>query len=122
MESDVPAAVLRLFWDVDPAAIDLDAHRDFVFERVMSRGSWEAMCWLRQRYPVEALAAFVSRDGRSKLSPRDLAYWSLVCGVDTPSEPGGGRPRWAASVEGVHSHERVDIDRVSPNQSLVPKT
>ncbi len=91
----VPESVMRLLWDVDPASIDLDRDRFFVFERVMARGNWDAMTWLRRRYTSEDLRAFVLEQGPNKLAPRDLAYWRVVAGVEAPSEPGGARPRWA---------------------------
>jgi hypothetical protein len=91
----LPPFVARLLWDVDPSALDLGRDTSLLFERVMSRGSWEAMQWLRATYPQSALADYVRREGARRLSPRDRAYWALVCGVDIESEPGGGRPRWA---------------------------
>jgi hypothetical protein len=91
----VPESVSRLFWDVDPASLDLDRDRAFVFERIMSRGTWDAMTWLRDRYDLEAIRAFVREHGARKLAPRDLAYWALVAGLDVVAEPGGARPRWA---------------------------
>jgi hypothetical protein len=96
----IPDAVARLLWDVDLQRLDLDRDSFVVFERVMSRGTWEAMKWLRERYPVGELADFVRDRGRRVLSPRDLAYWALVCDVDLgPAEgdAGGGRPRWAGT-------------------------
>lgn len=45
-----PAAVTRLFWDVDPDGVDLERHRAYVMERVMIRGNWEAMRWLLATY------------------------------------------------------------------------
>lgn len=91
----VPDCVTRLFWDVDPAEVDLDEHADYVLERVMSRGSWEAMRWLRRRYADEVLVSFLERRG-DRLSPRDRAYWSLVSGLGRVEAPGGGRPAWAS--------------------------
>lgn len=95
MEVRIPPSVARLLWDVDPDQVELERDRELVFERVMSRGSWDAMQWLRARYPREQLADFVLREGQRRLSPRDLAYWALVCDVDLPARPGGGRPGWA---------------------------
>jgi hypothetical protein len=95
--ASVPPAVERLLWDVDLSQVDLDRDRMLVLERVMSRGTWEAMVWLRGRYPKEVLADFVREQGARRLSPRDLAYWALICDVDLPSAPGGGRPPWAGS-------------------------
>jgi hypothetical protein len=94
VQGDLPAAVASLFWDVDPSSVDLEAHRDYVIERVMTRGGWEAMKWLRRTYDRDQLGAFLLRKG-SRLPPRELAYWSLIAEVDLLAGPGGGRPRWA---------------------------
>ena len=93
----LPEDVGRLLWDADLARLDLDRDQDsrLVMERVMSRGTWDAMQWLRRRYSKESLAAFLRVHGARKLAPRDRAYWALVCDVDLPVEPGGGRPSWA---------------------------
>jgi len=46
----------------------------------MTRGTWVAMIWLRHTYSREELADFIERRS-DRLTPRDLAYWSLICGV-----------------------------------------
>jgi len=89
-----PDAVSILFWDVDPLTVDPAQHRDYVMERIMTRGTWEAMRWLRRTYSREQLADFVRRKGR-RLTPRDEAYWALVAGVELTQRSGGGRPSWA---------------------------
>jgi len=94
--SRFPEEIERLFWDVDPNAVDLAVHRDYVLERVMTRGTWDAMRWLRQTVPSSDIADFLDRRG-DRLTPRDLAYWSLMCGVRRPIPPGGGRPPWAGT-------------------------
>jgi hypothetical protein len=95
----IPEDVVRLLWDVDVASLDLDRDRVLVFDRVMSRGTWEAMKWLRRRYAKASLAEYVRDRGRRVLTPRDLAYWALVCDVDLGQavDAGGGRPRWAGA-------------------------
>jgi hypothetical protein len=91
----LPEFVSRLLWDLDPTAIDPDRDAALIFERVMTRGGWDAMKWLRARYPRERLASFVRAEGARRLSPRDLAYWALVCGLEAKPGTGGGRPSWA---------------------------
>ena len=88
-----PSCVRRLFWDVDPETVDLDKHRDYVIERVMAHGTWEAMCWLRDRYVSEVLADFIRRRG-ARLAPREEAYWALITGVGVAPRRGGGRAPW----------------------------
>ena len=95
MPPPLPDFVSRLLWDVDLSRLDLHRDAALVFERVMSRGSWAAMKWLRSRYSREELAEFVRQEGEKRLSARDLAYWALVCGVDAKVGSGGGRPSWA---------------------------
>lgn len=89
-----PPDVVRLFWDVDPERVDLHLHRDYVMERVMSRGGWEAMRWLRESYPPAEIGDFLVRKG-GRLAPRELAYWSLIAGIELSSPRGGARPPWA---------------------------
>jgi hypothetical protein len=95
VQASLPESVARLLWDVDSTRIDLHRDAALILERVMARGSWDAMKWLRAQYSREEIAAFVRGEGARKLSPRDLAYWALVCGVDTVVGAGGGRPSWA---------------------------
>lgn len=95
MDGSLPRSVAQLFWDVDPASVDLKAHGDYVLERVMSRGGWAAMQWLRATYSRDELASFLERKGNHRLAPRELSYWSLIAGIDSPARTGGGRPEWA---------------------------
>ena len=90
----LPAEIVRLFWDVDPVGVDLDRHRDYVMARVMARGGWIAMGWLRRAYTPEVIADFLRRKG-SLLAPRELAYWAVIAGIEMPIPRGGGRPSWA---------------------------
>jgi hypothetical protein len=95
VDAPLPDFVARLLWDIDPARVDLERDAPLVLERVMSRGSWEAMKWLRARYSREKIAEFLRQHGERRLSPRDVAYWSAVCGLGAPAGVGGGRPSWA---------------------------
>ncbi len=96
MTGSVPDAFRSLFWDVDLTAIRLPEHTDYVVERVMSRGTWSAMCWLRAAFDEPTLRGVLARRG-DRLAPRERAYWSLVLGAPHVPRPGGGRPSWAGS-------------------------
>jgi hypothetical protein len=90
----IPAELTWLFWDVDPGAIDLARDRDYVLERVMTRGDWRAMRWLVATYPPPDLATFLRARG-DRLPPRERAFWCLIADVPCAQTPGGGRPSWA---------------------------
>ncbi len=90
----IPTELAWLFWDVDPMQIDLERHRDYVLERIMTRGDWFAMRWLIAHVEKPMLADFLLRRG-DRVAPRDRAFWSLIAGVPFRAMPGGGRPSWA---------------------------
>lgn len=46
--------------------------------RIMARGDWQAMVWLRKVYSVEKIRNFLFRKGWKVLPPRELNYWALV--------------------------------------------
>lgn len=99
MTAEIPPDVIRLLWDVDPHSLDLSraGDRDLVMERVMARGTLDAMLWLRSRFAKDELAAFIREKGHARLAPRDLAYWALISGVPRAQASGGGRPPWAGA-------------------------
>ena len=78
--------------------MELPKHSDYVLERLMQRGDWDAMRWVSQNFDAETLRDFLDRKG-VRLAPRERAYWTLVSGAPSElhplNEPGGGRPSWA---------------------------
>ncbi len=89
-----PTEIARLFWELDPATLDLGRDRDYVMERLMTRGGLDAMRWLVATYPPSQLGDFVIRRGQ-RLAPRERAFWALMAGIRIEAGPGGGRPAWA---------------------------
>ncbi len=59
----------------------------------MSRGTLEAMRWLRATYSVGQLADYLQRRG-DRIAPRDRAYWRLIVGLPREQAVGGARPPW----------------------------
>ena len=97
MDAVIPEGLRGLFWDIDPLAIELPKHADYVIERIMTRGGWDAMCWLRRAFSRGDLAEFLGRKG-ARLPPRERAYWHLIAtGSRATAVPGGGRPSWAGT-------------------------
>jgi len=74
-----------LFWEYDPGVIDVKRHADLIIGRVMERGSWASMLWLRKTYSEEKLISFLAKRGRRVLPPRELNYWAFMSGV-SPDE------------------------------------
>jgi hypothetical protein len=104
-----PEFLFDFFWEYDPTTIDLAAHADLIMNRIMSRGTWEAMIWIEKNYSQRQIASFLRRQGRTKLPPRGLNYWAFICGV-----PSGTRRRWICELrKSPHAWRTVDRQDVN---------
>jgi hypothetical protein len=51
----------RLFWDVEVATLDPEAHEDFILGRVLTDGDWATVRALRAEVGDRVLRAFLER-------------------------------------------------------------
>ena len=83
VSDSLPEMLRPLFWDSDFEQISWREHRDYVVRRVLSAGTWEAVCWLRARLDDVALRAWIEQHEGRGLSSRQLRFWEVV--LDLPS-------------------------------------
>jgi hypothetical protein len=72
----------RLFWDVDPTALDPHAHEDFILGRVLSEGTLEMIQAVRALVGDDGLRAFVKR-APHRLDRRSLRFFQVVLGLSS---------------------------------------
>ena len=89
MSAQLPTFLHRFFWEYDPEKIERNKHADLIKSRIMERGSWQAMVWLKSAYSDEELMDFLCRKGNRILPLRELNYWAMVSGVSDEM-----RKRW----------------------------
>ena len=77
----LPPDLYRFFWEYDQQRIDIRKHRELIMTRIMARGDWRAMTWLRKVYSGKKIREYLFRKGWKILPPRELNYWALVAGV-----------------------------------------
>jgi hypothetical protein len=92
---ELPSAVRDLLWDVAPAEMRLPRHRDFLIGRILARGTWAAVEWLRRELTDAAIAEYLQRTRGRLSSPRRLRFWELVLGLDDGAVSG-----WIAGRRG----------------------
>ena len=80
-EAPLPTFLHTLFWEFNVKGIDIVQHADTIMGRIMERGNWQAMRWLRTAYHSEQIVSYLERRGRRVLSPREVNYWAFVSGV-----------------------------------------
>ena len=84
---NLPEFLQPLFWEYKLHSIDTEKHSFTVMSRIMERGSWEAVNWLKKIYTNEQIKDFLMQKGKDTLPPRELNYWLLISDV-TPEERG----------------------------------
>ncbi len=65
--SAISGKVSMLFWDVDPATLDLEFQKDFIIERVLNMGDEDALKWLWQKYGPRTIYGTVTKSRRLTL-------------------------------------------------------
>jgi len=88
-KNSVPQSLYPLFWDVTPEKIDILKHSATIMDRIMKRGDWNAMIWLKKTYTSEQIVSYLKTRGQRVLPLRELNYWALISEV-APEE----KNRW----------------------------
>ena len=98
----LPESLESLFWDCDPHTLTWERNRSFIIRRILDRGSWDAIRWLRQAVGDQAIREwFLTKCGRG-LDPRKLRFWGLI--LDLPEHK---VDEWVREAEQSTWHQRV---------------
>ena len=65
-----------LFWDVDPAKIDVDKNARYVIERILDFGDEHELSWMNRYYSEEKIKDVVKKS--RVLFDKSRYFWSLV--------------------------------------------
>ena len=81
--AQMPEDFGRLFWEYDFKTISWERDRDLVIDKILTRGDWHAIRWLRDNLGDIALKEWIiHRRGRS-LTKAQLRFWELVLAIPT---------------------------------------
>jgi len=75
---DLPECVRSLLHDVDVEQVDPLRDRDFLVERALTDGSWEAILWARKLVGDSGIRELIRRTRGRRLSSRQLRFWQVV--------------------------------------------
>src|SRR5256885_16572626 len=82
--ADLPEILKTLFWDYDPGAVSWERDRDFVIERTLTHGDWDAIQWVRGQVGDPELRRVILQSRARKLSRRQIRFWQLI--LDLPED------------------------------------
>lgn len=79
----LPPRVAALLWEYDAGALDPERHRELLFARVLARGDWQSIGWLRRQYGDAPLRDWLIRTRGRHLDRRSVRLWQTIW--DLPS-------------------------------------
>jgi len=85
-EKKVPERFYPLFWDVEPAGLDIKKYARYIIERVLETGDLDAFLWIQNIYPTKLIAE-ICLTGR-KISRKSQNFWSIWLNLE--QEESGG--------------------------------
>lgn len=72
-----------LFWDCDFSTLELGKHRNFIIRRILDRGDWQAITWLRRTVGDGVIRDWLLERHGGGLDPRKLRFWGLILELPT---------------------------------------
>jgi hypothetical protein len=79
----LPRRFRRFFWDLAPdEPLSWPTDREMVTARLLAAGDLPAIRWLRRQLGDDGLRDWIVRTRARGLSPRQIAYWSAVLGLE----------------------------------------
>lgn len=99
---ELPDSLRSLFWDCDFASVSLSEHRNFIVRRILDRGNWDAITWLRRTLGDAAIRDWFLAKSGGGLDPRKLRFWELI--LDMPNIKVG---EWVRKAKSSTWHGRV---------------
>jgi len=78
----LPDFVSSLLVEYEPGTVSLERDEDFLVERILTDGSWEAIQWARARVGDARIRELLLRTRGRRLSPPQLRLWQVI--LDLP--------------------------------------
>lgn len=73
-----------LFWNLDWAKLDVEAHRDAILGRVLERGKLVDVKWAVKQYGGDAIRDFFRRGPHPEVSAKTVRFWHAVLHAEEP--------------------------------------
>jgi len=80
----LPPSLHALFWEFDAGSLRLESDRDLIVRRILTRGRWADVQWLRRTLGDEAIRRWIVTTRGRPLDAPQLRFWQLVLDLPSP--------------------------------------
>jgi hypothetical protein len=82
MAEPIPESLRSFFWDVDFDQLSWTQSTNFITRRILQRGDWSAILWLRSKWGDAGLRDWIDSQQGAGLSPRQIRFWEVVLDLE----------------------------------------
>jgi hypothetical protein len=80
-QSRLPHKLKKFFWECRFEDLDIKNDTDFIIFRLLARGDWDSLIWLRKQVGDKSIKqSIIRRKGRGLDAPR-LRFWELILDI-----------------------------------------
>lgn len=76
----LPKFLYPLFWDINPAKLEVDKHPKYVIERIMEWGDFPHVKWMLKNFTLSQLKAALCQT--RNLSKRSAPFWANLLQIN----------------------------------------
>jgi len=77
----LPELLGRYFWEYAPGRLTWPEHRYTIILRLLEKGGWDAVRWLRGNVSASDLSPVHHRQTRPRARSQATRYWELILGL-----------------------------------------
>lgn len=81
---ELPSTLKIWFWDCDFSSLTWEEHGSFIIRRILDRGDWDTITWLRRAIGDGVLRDWFLAKSGGGLDPPKLRFWGLI--LDLPEQ------------------------------------
>ena len=74
MTGSIPSSFHQFFWDTDPKTIDLKKHQNYIIARLLDKGNWQAVKWIKSKYSNKNIKQVILQN--KGLMPPTVYFWA----------------------------------------------
>ena len=81
-ERALPNFLRLFFWDVDFKKLSWNSHSEFIAERILTEGSWEAIKWLRHGVKDDFIRTLICKKLGRGFTKKQVFFWGQMLDFD----------------------------------------
>lgn len=76
--NNLPTSYKKYFWDCNFNELNLDEHKTFILNRLLTFGDIEGIKFIIDKFPQKEVKDYITGQGNNSLSRNNLLFWQKL--------------------------------------------